>query len=270
MGDGLVHLVAADPNRAADDDPPQGDHRHLAGAPTDVHHHPPDRLLNRHPGPDRRGDRLLDQVHAASPGGQGRLLHRSLLDLGHAGGRAHDQPRVGRAAIDHLANEVPQHLLGDLEVGDHPVAQWPGGRDRRRRPADHPLGFGPDRVDLAGGDIRGDHRGLGDHDPAAADVHQRVGRAEIDGHVMDPEGGRKMAPGVVATRTVSTKPDADKTVRCERCAPASLRSAELGALRRAGWSQVSVSPLRPRLSMSGAGEAPAPGGECVGGGVQRA
>jgi len=192
--DRVVHLIAADPDRARDDDPAERDDRHLARAPADVDDHPAERLLDRQPGADRGGDRLLDQVHLARAGGQRGLLDRPLLDLGHPRRRAHDQPRVGHAPVEHLADEVAQHLLGHLEVGDHAVAQRAGRGDRRRRAADHPLGLGADGVDLAGRGVGGDDRGLGDDDPPPPHVHERVGRAEVDRHVVDPEGGDEVAP----------------------------------------------------------------------------
>ena len=85
----------------------------------------------------------------------------------------------------HLADEVLDHLLGDFEVGDDAVAQRPDGGDVAGRAAEHQLGFLADREDLllAAHVGDGDHRGLVQHDAAALDVDQRVGGAEIDGHV---------------------------------------------------------------------------------------
>ena len=99
-----------------------------------------------------------------------------------------------RPPVDHLADEVAQHLLGDLEVGDHAVAQRPRGGDRGRRAADHPLRVEAHRVDFAGVDIRGDNRRLGYDDAATAHVHERVRGAKIDRHVVNPERGGQMAP----------------------------------------------------------------------------
>ena len=82
--------------------------------------------------------------------------------------------------LHHLADELAQHRLGDLEVGDHAVPQGPVGGDRRRRAADHALRVGADRVDLAGALVDRDHGRLGEHDPAPAHVDDRVGRAEVD------------------------------------------------------------------------------------------
>ena len=78
---------------------------------------------------------------------------------------------------------MAQHLLGDLEIGDHAVAQRADRSDRRRRAADHSLGLRADRVYAARllGDR--DHGGLEEHDSAPADEHERVCRAKIDRHV---------------------------------------------------------------------------------------
>ena len=79
-----------------------------------------------------------------------------------------------------LADEVPQHRLGDVEVGDHAVAQRPDRPDRRRRPADHPARVGADGVDVAAAIVDGDDRRLEDDDPFAADEDERVRGPEID------------------------------------------------------------------------------------------
>ena len=95
---------------------------------------------------------------------------------------------------EHLVDELAQHRLGDLEVGDHAVAQRAVGRDRGRRAADHQLGVGADRVDLAGALVDRHHRRLGQHDPAPAHVDDRVRGAEVDRHVADrPQRGQRPA-----------------------------------------------------------------------------
>ena len=110
-----------------------------------------------------------------------------------------------RLPIEHLADEIAQHLLGDVEVGDHAVAQWARRRDRRRRSADHPLGVRSHRVNATGQRVRGDDRRLRHHDAPAPDVHERVGRAEVDRHVPDPKRGSQMTARNVAARAVSAK-----------------------------------------------------------------
>ena len=51
------------------------------------------------------------------------------------------------------------------------------------RAADHPLGLDADGERTAVADVHGDDGRLVEHDAAAADVHHRVGGAEVDRHV---------------------------------------------------------------------------------------
>ena len=102
-------------------------------------------------------------------------------------GHADDDARVREAVLVHLLDEVAEHLLGHVEVGDDAVLQRPDRGDRARRAAEHPLGLDADRVDLARALVDRDHRRLGEHDAAAAHVDERVGGAEIDGHVAAAE-----------------------------------------------------------------------------------
>ena len=62
--------------------------------------------------------------------------------------------------------------------------------DRPGRAAEHALRLDADRVHLARALVDRDHGRLGEHDPAAAHVHERVGGAEVDGHVAAAESGQ--------------------------------------------------------------------------------
>ena len=64
---------------------------------------------------------------------------------------------MGHAAAVHPADEVPKHLLGYLEVGDHAVAQRTGRADVGRRPPDHPPSVRADSVDPVGALVDRDH-----------------------------------------------------------------------------------------------------------------
>src|SRR5215210_2288983 len=182
-GDGLVEVVAADPQRLRHHDPAHRDHGDLTGAAAHVDHDVPGGLGDRQIGADRSRYRLLDQVDATGARRQTGLLERAVLDLRDPGRRTHHDLGVGEAAAVHAAQEVAQHLLGHLEVGDHTVTQRTDGRDRGRRTADHAAGLVADGVDLAGGLVQRHNRRLGRNDPLAAEVDERVGRTEVDRNI---------------------------------------------------------------------------------------
>ena len=191
VDDRLVHLVAADAQRLRDDDPAERDDGDLGRAAADVDDHVPGRLGDGEAGADRGGHRLLDEVGLARAGGERRLLDGALLDAGDAGRDADDDARVREAVLVHLLDEVAQHLLGDVEVGDHAVLQRADRGDRARRAAEHALRLDADRVDVARALVDRDDRRLGEHDPTAAHVDERVGGAEVDGHVAAAEAGHR-------------------------------------------------------------------------------
>ena len=201
-GDGVVEVVAADPQRPRHHDPPERDHGDLAGAATHVDDHVRVRRVDLQAGADGRGERLLDQVHRPRARRVARLDQRAPLDVGDARRRAHDHPRPRAPAGVRARHEVAQHLLGDLEVGDHAVPERPDGADPRRRAADHALRLVADGVDVAGVGVDGDHRGLGGHDALAADEHERVGGAEVDGDVEAAEAGEEAAAGIAVGAVV--------------------------------------------------------------------
>ena len=89
----------------------------------------------------------------------------------------------------HLANEVLDHFLGDLNVGDDAVAQRADRLDVVGRLAHHHLRIVADRFHFLDAMHRfdGHDRRLVQDDAAILDVDQRVRRAEIDRHVLRTE-----------------------------------------------------------------------------------
>src|SRR5258708_3461845 len=148
----------------------------------------PGRLVHRQPGADRGRHRLLDDVHAAGTGLAPGFPHRALLHPSNPAGHRHHQPRPGQApaAVD-LLDEVAQHPLGDIEVGDDTVPQRPDRHNVPRRPADHPFRLDTDRDDVAGIGVECHHRRLIPRDPPAAHIHQRVRGTEVDRQVTAEE-----------------------------------------------------------------------------------
>ena len=98
------------------------------------------------PRADRRGHRLLDHEHRLAGARElGRLLHRAALDAGDARRDADDHARLRPLALVHPLDEVAEHLLADVEVGDHAVLQRADGLDVAGRAAEHALRLGADR-----------------------------------------------------------------------------------------------------------------------------
>ena len=122
--DAAIHLVAGNADGAADDHAAEGDDGDLGGATADVDDHAAGRLHHGQARADGGGERLFDKEAGASARAEGGVVHRPLLHLGDAAGNADDHARLGEeGAVLHGADEIAQHPLRDLEVGDDAVAQ---------------------------------------------------------------------------------------------------------------------------------------------------
>ena len=204
--DRLVHLVAADADRGGVSEAAQRQHRDFGGAAADIDDHRADRLGHRHVGADRGGHRLLDQIDLAGAGVGGGIADCAALDRGRSGRHANDDfreaPGAHLAAV-HLVDEVLDHLLGDVDVGDDAVAKRADRLDLVGGLAHHQLGIVADGLDALDAVDRLDrhHRRFVEDDPAASDIDQGVGGTEVDRHVVRhpfeptcPEHGARSAP----------------------------------------------------------------------------
>ena len=90
----------------------------------------------------------------------------------------------------HLLDEVAKHSFGRVKVSDDTVLERADGHDVARGATDHLLGLGPHRQDATRILIDGDDGRLVENDPAAANIDEGVGRAEIDGHIATDERHR--------------------------------------------------------------------------------
>ena len=95
---------------------------HFRGAAADIDDERANRLGDRQVGADRGREWLLDQVSAGGAGRQRRLLDRRAFNLGDTAWDANHDVGARTEAVDRAADEVAEHLLRDLEVGDHAVA----------------------------------------------------------------------------------------------------------------------------------------------------
>src|SRR5262249_1781062 len=128
--DGLIHLVAGHAHGTRIHDAAERDHGDVGGAAADVHHHVTAGLSNRQAGADRGDHGLLHQVNFARLGAVGRVHHSALFDLRDLGRHADHDARVHQhLAVVRLLDEIVQHFLGDLEVGDDAVLHGLDGDD---------------------------------------------------------------------------------------------------------------------------------------------
>src|SRR5262249_25688056 len=158
------HAVAADADGLRVNDAGERDDRDFGRSPADVDDHVARRLGDRKTSADRCGHRLFDEVDLARPGALRALLHRALFDLGDAERDANDDAWLHeRATVVRARDEVAEHRLGDLEVGDDAITKGANGLDVARRAAKHLLRlatYGQDLVAAAHVTLDGDDRGL--------------------------------------------------------------------------------------------------------------
>jgi hypothetical protein len=166
-------------------EPLERDDSDLRRPAANVDDHRSDRLGYGQAGADRRRHRLLNQRDPISAGVGDGIANRAPLDRGGAGGNAdhHFWPagEAARAAMG-LADEMLDHLLGDLEVGDDPGTKRADGTKIVGSLAHHQLGIVADGANLPHAilDLHRHDRGLAGNDALSTDVDDRVGGAEID------------------------------------------------------------------------------------------
>jgi len=98
-------------------------------------------------------------------------------------------------ALD-LVDELAEQVLGDLEVGDHPVLQRADGANLVGRTTEHGLGLGTHCQHAIAGGVDGNDGGFVHHHAAALDEDKGIRRAEVDGDV----GGEKSSQAVQPVR----------------------------------------------------------------------
>ena len=118
-----------------------------------------------------------------APGRKGRFLDRALLNVRDPAGDADDHAWVREPVPVCPPDEVAEHRLGHLEVGDDAVSERADRTDRRGRSPDHALGLGTDGVDVARGVVDSDNGRLEEDDAFTPDIDDRVGGPEVNRHV---------------------------------------------------------------------------------------
>src|SRR2546426_9007951 len=84
----------------------------------------------------------------------------------------------------HLLNEVAEHRLSDLEIGDHAILHRSYGHDIARRATQHAFRFFSDREHIGRSGLNGHHRWFTQHDSLVSYVNQRISCSQIDPNVI--------------------------------------------------------------------------------------
>jgi hypothetical protein len=103
----------------------------------------------------------------------------------------------------HFVDEVLQHFLGNLEIGNDAVFQGPDGGNVAWRSTQHTFGVSPDRSDcfLAIVDADGNNGGFIEHDATIADVNEGVGSSKIDRKIIGKHASQLFQHGLGGTST---------------------------------------------------------------------
>src|SRR5262249_491593 len=149
LDDRLVHLVARDPDRVAIHRAAHRDDGHLGRAASDVDDQVAARLVNRQAPTDGRGPPPPYSLHPARAGPQRRRAPRAVVALRDARRDAdyHARPVEGPGPLasgrdlPRALDEILQHPLGDVEVGDDAILQRAQRLDVLGGAAEHRLGL---------------------------------------------------------------------------------------------------------------------------------
>src|SRR5262249_6555819 len=176
--DGFIHLITRHPDGTRIHDAREGNDGDIGRSAANIDHHVSTWFRNGKAGSNGCHHRLFYQVNLARLCAVSRVHDGALFYLGNfRRDTNHDARMHHHLAVVRLLNEVVQHLLGDLEVGDYTVFHRLDGHDIAGRAAQHLFGFLADGFDFACVFVDGDDRWLVDDDALALGVDQRVGCA---------------------------------------------------------------------------------------------
>ena len=184
--DGVVHLVAADPDRPGINDAAERDHGYFGGAAADVNHHAAGRFGYRQAGTDRGSHRFFDQTDFDGARRLGRFLNGASFHRGRTGRNADDDHRRGKGTpVVNLADKIFDHFFRNFKIGNYAVAQRTDRLNVAGSTPQHLFGFVADRQNLFfAADFFNRHdRRLVQHNPLPFDIYQRIGSSQVNRHV---------------------------------------------------------------------------------------
>src|SRR6185503_11475053 len=182
LHDRNIELVAAGADRRIAHNAGERDDRDLRCATADVDDHVAGRRLDGEADTDCRGHGLSNHEYFFGTGTQRRVAHRTLLHFGDTRGYTDDDPgfHLEDVVLDDEREEIPQHLLGHVEVGDDAILHRTNGDHAFRRASEHSFRLEPDALDLLGLAVDGDDGRLVQDDPLTLHIDESIRRAEVD------------------------------------------------------------------------------------------
>ena len=129
---------------------------------------------------DGGGHRLFNEVDLPGTGLNTRIDDGALLDLRDAGGHADDDPGLEEGEAGDLVDELFQHSLRHVIVGDHALPQRTDGDDIAGGTPQHGLGVGAHLQKLTCGLVHRHHRGLIEDNALALYIYQNGSGTQID------------------------------------------------------------------------------------------
>ena len=184
--DGVVHLVAADPDRTGVNNAAERDHGYFGSTAADIDHHAAGRFGYRQTGTDRRSHRFFNQTDFDGARRFGRFLNSASFHRRGAGRNADDNHRRGkRTAVVHFTDKIFDHFFRDFKIGNNAVAQRTDRLDVAGGASQHLFCFVADRQNLFfAADFFNRHdRRLVQHNPLPFDIYQRIGGSQVNRHV---------------------------------------------------------------------------------------
>src|SRR5665213_12582 len=179
----LIQLVTASTDGSVADDAGKRDYGNFRSSPANVDYHIAGGRIHRKTDADGSSHRLRDHHHFLGARTQCRVANGALLDLRDPGGNADDDPRLDpeHVVLDDEREEIPQHFLGHVEVGDNTVFHRSHRNDVFGRATEHALGLEAYALDLFGLAIERNDGRLVENDALAFDVDERVRRPQVNG-----------------------------------------------------------------------------------------
>eukprot|EP00043_Microstomoeca_roanoka_P023785 m.259418 g.259418 ORF g.259418 m.259418 type:complete len:316 (-) comp35303_c0_seq1:250-1197(-) len=123
----LVHLVSAHAHTGCEHNTRKRKHGYLGGTAAYINHHGALWLCHRQAGANCRGHRLINQIHLTGTSLFSRFLYGLALHRCGTTGYTHNNLRARKRAVVDLLDKMLDHLLGNMEIGNHTVPQRANG-----------------------------------------------------------------------------------------------------------------------------------------------